>query len=82
MTVIQTALFLAGENTLNLSAQFLNKEINNAPSALLSYVSTREFLRTREKYGEARAEGERFLHFSSARSARKHCELCALVPMK
>ena len=25
------------------------KEIKNAPSALLSYISTREFLRTREK---------------------------------
>jgi len=35
------------------------KEIKNAPSALLSYISTREFLRTREKCGEARAEGSR-----------------------
>ena len=33
------------------------KEIKNAPSALLSYISTWEFLRTREKCGEARAEG-------------------------
>ena len=41
------------------------KEINNAPSALLSYISTREFLRTREKCGEARDEGECFSHFSS-----------------
>ena len=41
------------------------KEIQNAPSALLSYISTREFLRTREKWEEARAEGECFLHFSS-----------------
>ena len=32
------------------------KEIKNAPSALLSYISTPEFLRTREKCGEARAE--------------------------
>ena len=38
------------------------KEIRNAPSALLSYISTPEFLRTREKSGEARAEG--FPHFS------------------
>ena len=38
-----------------------NKEIKNAPSALLSYISTREFLRTREKCGEARAEGETML---------------------
>ena len=82
MTAIQTALFLAGENTLNLSAQFLNKEIQNAPSALLSYVSTREFFRRREKYGEARAEGECFLHFAIARRARMNCELRALVPMK
>ena len=28
---------------------FYSKEIKNAPSALLSYISTREFLRTREK---------------------------------
>ena len=28
---------------------FCGKEIKNAPSALLSYISTREFLRTREK---------------------------------
>ena len=40
------------------------KEIKNAPSALLSYISTREFLRTREKCGEARCEGECFSHFS------------------
>ena len=31
------------------------KEIKNAPSALLSYISTREFLRTPEKCREARA---------------------------
>ena len=41
------------------------KEIKNAPSALMSYISTREFLRIREKCGEARAEGECFSHFSS-----------------
>ena len=37
------------------------------PCALLSYISTREFLRTREKCGEARAEceGECFSHFSN-----------------
>ena len=34
------------------------KEIKNVPSALLSYISTREFLRTREKCREARAVGE------------------------
>ena len=39
------------------------KEIKNAPSALLSYISTREFLRTRERCGEARAQGECFSHF-------------------
>ena len=41
------------------------KEIKNAPSVLLSSISTREFLRTLEKCGEARAEGEYFSHFSS-----------------
>ena len=35
----------------------ISKEIKNAPCALFSYISTREFLRTREKCGEARAEG-------------------------
>ena len=34
------------------------KGMKNAPSALLSYISTREFLRTREKCEEARAEGK------------------------
>ena len=34
------------------------KELKNAPSVLLSYMSTRELLRTREKCEEARAEGE------------------------
>ena len=34
------------------------KEIKNAPSALLSYISTREFLRTRKKCREARAVGQ------------------------
>ena len=32
------------------------KELKNAPSVLLSYMSTRELLRTREKCEEARAE--------------------------
>ena len=32
---------------------------------MLSFISTREFLRTREKCREARAEGECFSHFSS-----------------
>ena len=40
------------------------KEIKTAPSALLSYINTREFLRTREKNREARAEGECFSHLS------------------
>ena len=35
----------------------INKEIKNSPSALLSYLSTWEFLRTREKRREARAKG-------------------------
>ena len=43
-----------------LELLFLNtKEIKNAPSALLSYISTRKFLRTREKCRLAS------LHFSS-----------------
>ena len=40
-------------------------EIKNAPSASLSYISTREFLRTREKCGEALTFGSCFSHFSS-----------------
>ena len=40
-------------------------ELKNALSALLSYVSRREFLRTREKCGEVRAKDECFSHFSS-----------------
>ena len=49
------------------------KEIKNVQSALLSYTSTRKFLRTRENCGEARAEGECsrtsrvFLKISNAR---------------
>ena len=43
----------------------LIKVIKNAPSALLSYISTREFSRTRGVPREARAEGECFCHFSS-----------------
>ena len=39
------------------------KEIKNALSAFLSYISTREFSRTREKCGEALSEG--FSQFSS-----------------
>ena len=30
-----------------------NNEIKNAQSVLLSYISTQEFLRTRQKWGEA-----------------------------
>ena len=40
-------------------------EIKNAPSASLSYISTREFLRIREKCGEALTFGSCFSHFSS-----------------
>ena len=45
-------------------SELLSKEIKNAPSAWLSYKSTRDFLRRREKCGEARAKGECFPHFS------------------
>ena len=48
-----------------LISRIFSKEIKGAPSALLSYVSTREFLRTRERCGEAGAEGECFSRFSS-----------------
>ena len=38
---------------------YIIREIKNAPSGLLSYISAREFLRTREKCGEeAPAEGD------------------------
>ena len=55
------------------------KEIKNAPGALLSYISTREFLRSREKCGEARAECSRnkFFYFFY----KIYRELRALVPM-
>ena len=42
-----------------------SKEMKDAPSALLSYISTRELLRTRERFRKLCAEGECFLHFSS-----------------
>ena len=52
----------------NKEGMCIIKDINRykeRASALLSYISTWEFLRTREKYGQARAEGECFSHFSS-----------------
>ena len=45
-------------NKTPYSSLYFTKEIKNAPSALLSYISTREFLRTREKCREARTVGE------------------------
>ena len=41
---------------------YFTKEIKNMPNTLLSYLSTRELLRTREKCGEAWAEGGCFSH--------------------
>ena len=60
-----------------LSLPLRRKEIKNAPSALLSYISTRNFLRTREKCGEAPAEDECFSHFfaASGNSSTMHEEL-------
>ena len=49
-------------NALRIKSTRKSKEIKNAPSALLSYISTRDFLRTREKCVEARAEGKCFSH--------------------
>ena len=43
----------------------VTKELKKSPSALLSYISTREVLRTRERCGEAQTEGECFSYFSS-----------------
>ena len=43
-------------NISHISDHYFVKEIKNAPSALLSYISTRAFLRIREKCGEARVE--------------------------
>ena len=37
------------DNDNNSQSDTYIKEIKNAPSALLSYISTRDFLRTREK---------------------------------
>ena len=48
-----------------LISRIFSKEIKASLSALLSYVSTREFLRTRERCGEVGAEGECFSRFSS-----------------
>ena len=49
---------------------YFTKEIKNMPNTLLSYLSTRELLRTREKCGEAWAEGGCFSHFSSLKNSR------------
>ena len=38
-----------GPGRVTLLREFSTEEIKNAPSALLSYISTRDFLRTREK---------------------------------
>ena len=43
----------------------VTKELKKSPSALSSYIGTREVLRTRERCGEARAEVEWFSYFSS-----------------
>ena len=40
------------------------REKKNAPSALLSYMSTRDFLRTRKKCQRSVGAGECFSHFS------------------
>ena len=53
----------ANETYVSRAFSLIINEIKNAPSALLSHISTREFLRTREKCGEARAEDECFSHF-------------------
>ena len=42
-----------------------SKEMKDAPSALLSYIRTLEFVRTRESFRKVCAEGECFPHFSS-----------------
>ena len=41
------------------------KEMKDAPSALLSSTSTREFLRRRERFRKVCVEGDCFPHFSS-----------------
>ena len=44
--------------SIHLNAfKIIIKEIKIAPNALLNYISTREYLRTRERCREARAEG-------------------------
>ena len=51
--------FISLHQTMPLGSRAnIIKEIKNAPSALLSYISTREFLRTRKKCSETRAVGE------------------------
>ena len=42
----------------------LSKEMKDAPSALLSYIRTLEFVRTRERFRKVCAEGECLPHFS------------------
>ena len=72
--------FLTYAKFVALSLPLRRKEIKNAPSALLSYISTWEFLRTREKCGEAPAEGECLSHFfaASGNSSTMHEELSFL----
>ena len=50
-------------NSKDLDTNF--KEIKNELSALLRYISTREFFRTQEECGEARAEDKCLTHFSN-----------------
>ena len=49
--------FSLGSSAWYIYIYIINKEIKKSPSALLSYLSTWEFLRTREKRREARAKG-------------------------
>ena len=43
----------------------ISKEVRDAPSALLSYIRTLEFLGTRERFRKVCTESECFPHFSS-----------------
>ena len=48
-----------------LNVKQIIKEVTNMLSTLLSFTSTREFLKTRGKSGEAQAKGKCLSHFSS-----------------
>ena len=57
--------FLLSDEFLSLRGRvYFIKEIKNAPSALLSYISTREFLRTLEKCDKHLPSARASLHFS------------------